>query len=549
MLTGETAAAISAYRSAVKYFANRNRCRPSDAETWEQLVNAQIGLAIGTSQTNNGERAAQLAFAAARQTLAVPFMATHLTSFRRFAEARLEVGLGRLAMRQNDQTLAIKHLGLARRILAELAVGADTESGIATSRVRPLRLATLFDLARLYAEQSKHSAALDILSEVNASLDAAIEVFPDRPDFRESRIVAQILTGNSFQVRGADVEAVISYRSAIEDFLAMIDTLYGGEYHTELLATAKTNLSQLHARQRQCDDALQELLEAKQAFASLIKKYGQREHLLRKFAESSRLLSDVYFQIEAIDDAERELAVAVEVLAHLVNSPAGKDSQTHTTTGRDQLELCRALQHQAAIAIVQDRPNEADAKLLRAIAIAQQHQLSWGDSDDQRITLAHALQFRGDMAWRNGDAALAADDYRIALELFSKCENQNGKDRLAWLLSTCPVVELRDSLHAINISSQRISSAPTNPDLWLTHAATQLAEQEAASALVTLDRSRQLRNGHMSPFALALRAAALEALGKHEEASEVRRDSSEQFPNHNKLPVLQYLGRDRKNLE
>jgi uncharacterized protein HemY len=78
--------------------------------------------------------------------------------------------------------------------------------------------------------------------------------------------------------------------------------------------------------------------------------------------------------------------------------------------------------------------------------------------------------------------ALAADDVEF-------------RNELAWQLSTCPDLELRDPARALKLARENVKTAPLKGDYWNTLGATQCRAENWTAALEAFGHSMQLKNG------------------------------------------------------
>lgn len=540
-MTGDLPGAIEAYRTAITRFLERHENDPHH-QNLKQLLNAKIGLGLTLAGIPDKHPEAAQLFAKVHDLITSSQMLTDPDRFVPFAEARLEVGWGRLARHDGQPQQAIQHLSHARRILRELTSDHET----AERRRLALRHANLFDLADLYLETNDTRGAIDALNELNESLEQSIVEQPNRPDHREGLMVSHIMLGNAFQVAGADSDAANAYQCAVDDFKSLVHALYRGEYQSELLASAKVNLGQIESRRGRHERAISELVEAKHEFAALVKRYGQQPHLLEMFAHATRSLGDAYLRSEQVVKAEEQTNDALEVLEFLIKLRQADPSPSTALIQQHRVEAATARYQLAVCDLMQDRELEARQQLetiLNQLTSAEPAESEISEDAKRVVARTHVLL--ADLEWLNSATASATVHYESALATLASGDTTNqavdGKLMTVWLLADCPVTELRAPRVALQQSSRLLTQIPTNPDVWIVRALALLNNSQLDEVATALEREQQLRDGRASAFANAVAFRLAVAQGNTALAEQLKSKSESLYPRHHRLPSIRRM--------
>ncbi len=230
-----------------------------------------------------------------------------------FARSRARVVLARRLMTSQPEA-AISHFESACRELSELL---HPQS--------PTRLVTLWqsvlsELGRLHLRSGDYDSATGCFQRVVRGTTDQIKQNPHQIDWLENRMVNRILLGNAQRELGDDGQAAQSYEDAVADFQLLIQSLYRGQYHSENLAVALVNLSQIKQKQGETENVTNTLESAQHEFIQLIELHGSLPRYVRHLAATTVSLADSYRSQEQWSAANAAYAQADSVWKQLMQS-------------------------------------------------------------------------------------------------------------------------------------------------------------------------------------------------------------------------------------
>lgn len=535
-LAGRDKEAARAFTDAASWFDAQHREAPNEPEFAIQLANAHLGLGVALTPVPSERPQAASSFAKACDMLQTAIIRSPDDERLPYALARLSYGEANLALQQNDWDQARVLLQKTRNQLAPLIQQPD-----ALPRVRALHRAVLFDLARQSLDHQQPRDVAAPLGELFHTLEKSITDEPLRPDHREAMMVARVLQGNAFYCQGQLPEAQQAYRQSVDEFERLTETLFRGAYHSELLATATSNLAQIEIGNGQSSLALPLLEKAKNEYSALIRRHDQHPSLLRGYAHVSRLLGDLWLQFGDLSKSRTQLDATDQVLSHLL---ATSDPLTRPTDLAHHVTTVRQL---ATVSYLENQHDAADSDLQRAfelLAEADQDLSLTGELFDARLD---CLIFRANLRWLQGDFDAARGDYQQALDQLPSETSAHASRSLAtqrslvWLLTFCPDPVFRNPAEAERVARQLVTGSPAQPDHWTLLSAVQLRTGRFEEAQRSLEEARRRRGGHASPTDLCVEYLIRRAQDQPEQAEQIRATLEEQFPLLQRLPDLRIM--------
>jgi tetratricopeptide (TPR) repeat protein len=99
-----------------------------------------------------------------------------------------------------------------------------------------------------------------------------------------------------------------------------------------------------------------------------------------------------------------------------------------------------------------------------------------------------------------GKLAEAVPSFRYAIGVWEHClrlepENARVANLLAWLLATCPCVEVREPARAVELARTAVERFPKSPAVWNTLGVAQLRLGDSQTALETLKKAMAMKGG------------------------------------------------------
>ena len=97
-------------------------------------------------------------------------------------------------------------------------------------------------------------------------------------------------------------------------------------------------------------------------------------------------------------------------------------------------------------------------------------------------------------------------------------KHPGARDRLAWLLATCPDAELRDHSQALTLAAEAVERAPKDGTNWRSLAAARYRTGDLKGVMPALEKSMKLANGQDESFNTFFLAMTYWGLGEKERA-------------------------------
>jgi tetratricopeptide (TPR) repeat protein/predicted Ser/Thr protein kinase len=128
----------------------------------------------------------------------------------------------------------------------------------------------------------------------------------------------------------------------------------------------------------------------------------------------------------------------------------------------------------------------------------------------------------GNSFFAEGKQAEAVPPYREAVSVFEHClrlqpDHRAVANQLAWLLATCPSIEVREPARAVELARTATEQLPKSPAVWNTLGVAQLRSGDSQQALATLEKAMAMKRGGDS-FDWFFVAMAYSDLGRSDQA-------------------------------
>lgn len=481
-LLGKNEKALQAYVKAKRVFSELADSIQQEADcTWTlpnarlQIANAHLGIALvalksepATSQEHL-ERAMSIC-----QELVIK---EHGNSEFLVARCRCQVAFARLHADNNRAADAQEEYRQAIEGLSYLKQEANEAS-------HALLTSALLESGKLYYQSSKHGLAASCFRDAISAFDRLSREHSHRPDYVEGKMTCQIWLGNVLRKQNRQHEAIEAYRTGIELFHDLLQTIYRSGFHSENVAIAEVNLGQMLIAQNELEEAQRRVLEGKNEFAQLIRMHGQDPSLLRQFAVAARTLGDIYLEQDSLESASGELKTATEIFSHLSNSNVAADQDLcDLADGTLQLERVRTIRGDRETAI---RNIEA-----LATQLGRSDQESKSNSLEILSALARVRWFQAELLWQEDDSAAIET---ILDRLIADLENVSSWElqlQLARTLADRPDAEHRNPRKAIELLERLPSSATQNQEYWRVRAVAHLRNGNLVEAENSLRQIRQ----------------------------------------------------------
>jgi tetratricopeptide (TPR) repeat protein len=247
-----------------------------------------------------------------------------------------------------------------------------------------------------------------------------------------------------------------------------------------------------------------EAAEAYRAILTSTEKYPPREDVdTMNQADLAYGLARALRALGRSGEAEEPCTRAVNYHAKLITANSG-----NVYVPLCQIEQAGAYTLRGLIRGDLGRRAEAEADFRQAIALMEA-----APPRVRRILVTHdtnqplAHHALGDLLWATDRGEEATKEYKLAEKAW-RDEPRNARSRscLAWLLATCPDVQLRKPAEAVELAKQATADPPW-PDArpWQALGAAQYRGGNAKEALAALEKSRQLSGGDgIGGFLLAM---------------------------------------------
>ena len=434
-LLGRLDEAAAAYQRANKVMTSLPDNFAGDATAKLILANSLIGTGLAISQDKTQFQRATNAFESAEQILNRLIRQHPDNDEFIFARCRCKIAFARFNKNHDETEQARKQLEYSTREL-ELLVDRSEEG-----RHFDLLQSAEMELGRLHAKTANMDEATRCFRRVIARCDERENLNTLRPDQIETRMVCKILHGNTLQELAQGPRAADSYRDAIRDFDKLVSSLYRGQYHSENLAIAMVNLSQLQTDPKQATERIRTLAAAQNEFVQLIGLHGELPRLVDSLACTTLTLADAQRASGNLDAALQSYAQADAVFQRVLTD----DNSDAAPIG--QAILCKL--HHAEVAWQLGRPQETEQLLEAAILIADSSRP--GESD---VAAAQAHVMLADIRWQAGNHDSARDLYGAAFELLENDPSTASRLALASLSLNCHETSLRSIDAAVEICDQ-----------------------------------------------------------------------------------------------
>ena len=434
-LLGRVDDAAAAYELANELMTSLPDSFAGDANARLVLANSLIGIGIANSQATAKSQHAASAFESAEQILNRLIRQHPDDDKFIFARCRCKIALARFNKLHDETEQARQRLEYSTREL-ELLVDRSSEG-----RHFDLLQSAEMELGRLHSKAENIDEAARCFRRVIARCDEQDNLDTLRPDQIETRMVCNILHGNTLQELAQGPRAANSYQDAIRDFDKLVNVLYRGQYHSENLAIAMVNLSQLQTDPRQASERIRTLTAAQNEFVQLIGLYGELPRLVNSLACTTLTLANAQRASGNFEAALQSYAQADAVYQRVLTD----DNSDDIPIG--QAILCKL--HHAEVVWQLGRPEETEQLLEAAILIP--------DSSHPGKVCAAAAQAKvmlADIRWEAGDRDTARELYGAALELLEHDLSTDSRLALASLKLNCRETRFRSIDAAVEICDQ-----------------------------------------------------------------------------------------------
>lgn len=367
------------------------------------------------------------------------------------------------------------------------------------------------DFARYQIDSGQPLEALKLLQSAIKIHDDIVAEFPKVPEYLARRATAQVNLAESQRSLGLWPAAILNYESSVKDLDEVVAARSDVPSHRENLAVARTDLGQTLRKLGNNKAAVPVLEQALENFDQLSASYPiprYIDEIGNTRTSLAQVQSELGHQEQALELINQAIADYLELLDLYPQTAAYKEG-----LGIAQSNRGRILARQGDLAGGMKGIDEG-LETLKAATLA--------DPKTPRIAdnLALAWTIRGQLQYAAGQIIPAQDAFQQALALREKLVVSHGaspqyRDSLAWLLATCPCDELRDGKRAADRSRLTTSSALDSTQYWLTMGAAQLAINDDADALDTLNKSLHFR-GQDDGVTLCLKSLAESKLKKTE---------------------------------
>ena len=480
-LLGRTKLAVNSYSSAVREFRSllaADSASVDETDLQLQLANSQIGLGLSLPQ-NEAERQLESASVMLHELVRRQPESDEIV----YASARCGVAQARL-LRPTNLDAAADTLRKAIRLMT--VMGGDDSKRSHTA----LASSSLLDLAAIQLQQGGPLEALQTLECGLENYEDLVKKYPHRPDYIDGRMTTRILMGNVYSVLGDSNNAMSCYEDAANDFQEQVNALYRGGLHSENLAIAQVNRSQILAAREQRESARESALFGHDELAILVKLHGQKPERLRAFATSVQTLA----ASSSREEAAAMYADAMRIYEHLIDVDGRRPSDIA------ELAVCR-IQH------CSNELNSVSRHIVLKEAFDELAELVVKD-DDVRVNQAFDF-VRNTMA----EHLLDEQDDEAAVQVFSELvddlkhrTDRKGRLLRVQLLSVCPAEEVRDAMLSLREARTLVTEFPHCSACRMTLAFCELRNQLTSESASSLEMANRLNGGHVTSTSLCMRA-------------------------------------------
>jgi tetratricopeptide (TPR) repeat protein len=266
----------------------------------------------------------------------------------------------------------------------------------------------------------------------------------------------------------------------------------------------------------------------------LASRHAEAEIQYRKslaFNEDSvhmRLLAGLLLRRGALEEAEKLAQTAIDNLQRI--------SDDHPDSMRPDHQRAQGLSVLADILMAAERWQDAEEAACRRLEIEKRWHDRFPQDVDYRLRFAWSTYELGSIRFGAGKQQQAAEDYRQAITHFKALAEQLPKvprfqNALAYVLSTCPVRELRNPHQAVDHARRALTLSPDNADYRVVLAAAQYGTGDYEGALASTEEARKLVGNSLPSDAKLVLAMAHHQLGDARRGHEIYHETVDELDN------------------
>jgi len=479
----ETDPALESYRSAAALFQTLLEKQLMIREAAVELANSQTRIGMLMADLGrHAESDAAYGRAIAKLQEISQGPADQADPAQALALAQVNRASLLAAMGRREETEKSLHDAVAnfQRSLATDPAAFKSRAGVAAARDL---------LGRLLAESGRCEDAAAELRLALAGLDGLLQENPGNPEYLESRASTRICLAGILRMLGRDEDELAAYRAAISDYELLARNLPDIPTYRENLAITWTDMGQLLHDSSRCAEAETELRRALPVLDELNRKSPQIPRYLEERAACRDVLAQALLALGRKEESQKTCAAAAEDFQNLSKQfPEIVQYRERLALNRGHLaEIEEGLQQydQAAkLCLEATRAMEEFCKLAPAIPVYR-NELAYLDECLGRIRLAQK------------DTAAAKEAFQHAILLRRKLADEHPVPEyvktLAWLISECPLVELRDPAEAVRRAREARQQAPRNANYATVLGAALYRHGDYALSVAACEEACQLR--------------------------------------------------------
>lgn len=419
------------------------------------------------------------------------------------------VNLGRLQADRNKPQDAEATLHRAVSVFEKLT---STES--AKPRLRNALAAARNAVGKFLITLGREQDAIATFQEAIKAFNQLVSTHPGEAEYLSARAATRLHLAAAFRDAGRYDDEVTAYRRAVEDYETLLEALPDVPRYRENLSVARTDLGQVLHKLGQNPAALVELKKSFAEFETLANEFPSVPSYLEGVAATGTTLSSVQRELGKFDEAKADVELAIGFYRQLVESLPD--------VLRYRAELGVALAHQSRILARLSMTAETEQAFQAAVSELQTAIKAVPHDPHYREDLAHAFAHWAWHKQQTGDMSGCRDAQQQALQVFDGLlsdfpETARLADGAAWLLTTGPIVELRDLPRAKSLATRATELVPLNDFFWRTLGAAQFQSKEDDAARTSLKKAFDLRPSEAG-IAVFLLSLTEQRLGNAEEA-------------------------------
>jgi serine/threonine protein kinase len=246
--------------------------------------------------------------------------------------------------------------------------------------------------------------------------------------------------------------------------------------------------------------------------------------------DCSYKLTELLLMRGALDEAEDVLRKSIAKYERL--------RQQHPDSHSPDLELSRLHGRLSETLMTADRWEEAERAARRRLEICTdwyerfptekyyRNGITWSFYDLGYVLIGAGKHQEAKDAYQRGVTMLAA----LAKDFPRSPVFQNN---MAWMLSTCPVEQLRDPSRAVEYAQRALQLSPDNADYLATMARAQYVAGDYQAAIASTENARQLFDNSLPSDAKLVLAMAHFQLGDSHRGHEIYRETVDELENKN----------------